>query len=67
MSNISESIVRSRLRRKGLLLQKNKARNTWRPDFGLYRIIDAQDRFVVAGGEPWNYNLFLNEAADIAQ
>lgn len=58
--------TRSRLRRKGYRLLKNRARNLDRPDYGLFLIVDAETGFVVAGGKPWNYSLFLEEATALA-
>ncbi len=55
-----EARARYALKRQGLRLCKNPARTSERPDFGLFYIADENNR-AVAGVQPWNYSLSLEE------
>ncbi|NLV72319.1 MAG: hypothetical protein GXY46_06890 [Actinobacteria bacterium] len=44
----------------GLKLQKSRARDTSRMDYGLYRIVRPESDYVVAGRFPYGYSLTLD-------
>lgn len=61
----SEKVRENRLRRaadrQGRQLQKSRARDPRALGFGLWRIVDSRRNRVVAGGQPWDYSLTLDD------
>ena len=59
----------ARLRRwaagMGLALEKSRARDPMRMDYGRYRIIRKETDYVVAGRFPYGYTLSLDDVADV--
>jgi hypothetical protein len=59
-----ESRLRSMATRQGLAIQKSRSRNPDAPSFGLYRIVDPYQNWVVAGADPWDYSLDLDDVEE---
>ncbi len=49
----------------GLALRKSRARDPRRMDYGLYRIVNVERDYVVAGGFPYGYSLSLDAVEDV--
>ena len=49
----------------GLALRKSRTRDPRRMDFGLYRIVNVERDYVVAGGFPYGYSLTLDAVEDV--
>ena len=48
---VVENVLRRAARRQGLEVQRNRTRDARREDFGLYRMADALEGTIVAGGD----------------
>ncbi len=66
MNTIRPSSLEAHLRRlatrKGARLMKSRVRNPDDLRFGGYMIVDAERNFVIAGGEPYDFALDLEDA-----
>jgi hypothetical protein len=60
-----EARVRRVAARMGLAVQKSRARDPNRMDFGKYRIVNTESRYVVTGGFPYGYSLSLDAVEDV--
>jgi hypothetical protein len=61
----------ARLRRwaatMGLAIEKSRARDPLRMDYGRYRVVDPRNDCVVAGRFPFGYTLSLGDVADVLE
>ena len=62
--SVSESTVRTRLRRKGYALCRSRSRTPEHLDYGRYHIFDPYTNIVVAGYGFSSHELDLEEADD---
>jgi hypothetical protein len=60
-AKVRESHLRSKLKKMGYRLQKNRARDPQSDNYGGYMIIDETTNLIVDGAHPFEFSLSLNE------
>lgn len=62
-----EAYLRRWAARLGLALQKSRARDPMRMDYGRFRIVRPESDYVVAGRFPYGYTLSPEDVADVLE
>lgn len=62
-----EAWLRRHAARMGLAVQKSRARDPLRMDYGRYRILDVETGCMVAGRFPYGYTLALEDIWDVLE
>jgi len=58
---IRENRARRAVAKLGLRLAKSRARDTRRPEFGNFHIVNPVNNAIVAGGSPRDYSMSLED------
>jgi hypothetical protein len=58
---LSESTLRARARRQGLVLRKSRTRTPQHIDYGTYSLVDPNGNWLVAGDQNTGFGLTLDD------